>query len=103
MAYTLSKYERETIISFNEEETEAVLYTASPIMMRKMDKLVKKSPDLFRELPEHRQYLDGQLISTRYSFPKDLITIRSRKVKMDLTEEQRAKLRERFKKSQNQI
>ena len=101
MAYTLSKYERETIISFNEEETDAVLYTASPIMMRKMDKLVKKSPELFKELPEHRQYLDGQLISTRYSFPKDLITIRS--TKRVMTEEQRAKATATLRAAQNKI
>jgi len=101
MAYTLSKYERETIISFNEEEQDAVFYTASPIMMRKMDKLVKKFPELFRELPEHRQYLDGQLISTRYSFPKDLITIRS--MKRVMTEEQKAKAAATLRAAQNKI
>lgn len=35
----LSAYEKETIINFNEADGEANIYTASPVMKRKLDKL----------------------------------------------------------------
>jgi len=39
--------EQETIITFNQEESWAEIYTASPIMKRKLDKLCEKYPDAY--------------------------------------------------------
>ena len=41
---TLSKYERETVIIYNEEEPTATISTLSPIMMRRLKKLAEQSP-----------------------------------------------------------
>ena len=41
---TLSKYERETVIIYNEEEQSATISTLSPVMMRKLRKLAEQSP-----------------------------------------------------------
>lgn len=40
----LTKYERETVVVFNEAEPDAELYTTSQVTMRKMDKLVEEYP-----------------------------------------------------------
>jgi hypothetical protein len=45
---TLSRYERETIINFNEEETECNIYTRSKAVKNKIEKLVKKFPDIYK-------------------------------------------------------
>lgn len=70
----LTKYEQETIINFNEDESTAELYTCSPIMMRKLDKLVEANPEVYRIKSEDFSY--GELISKTYIFPKGLITLR---------------------------
>lgn len=97
MAYTLTKYERETIISFNEEEADAILYTASPIMMRRMDKLVETAPENYQELVSRRAFADGDCVSKMYSFPKDLVRLRPRK--KVLTEEQRRAAAEQLRRN----
>ena len=43
----LTKYEQETIISFNAGEKDAVIYTRDPAVMRHLDKLVKDFPQTF--------------------------------------------------------
>ena len=40
MEINLTRYERETVVIFNEAEPDAELYTTSAVTMRKMDKLV---------------------------------------------------------------
>lgn len=93
MAYTLTKYERETVITFNEEDAEAEIYTSSPVMIRKLDRLAAGNPEAFRE--SGSESLEGQTVSKRYRIPKALVSIRSgfRKV----SEEQRALSAERLK------
>jgi len=57
---SLTRYERETIINFNEEDDDVSVYTRSKTMMTKMDKLVKKFPDTFKineEFEEGREYI----------------------------------------------
>lgn len=89
MGYSLSAYERATIISFNEEEERAVVTTASPVWMRKFDRLCEENPEQFSCEEWDTQRLDGKIIQKRYTFPKRFITIRSRDRKQELTEEQR--------------
>ena len=42
--YHKSKYEQEVTIGFNAAEGTAEIYTADPVWIRKMDKLVQQKP-----------------------------------------------------------
>ena len=41
----LSRWEQETVVNYNNEEKTATVYTADPVVMRKLDKLVEKYPE----------------------------------------------------------
>ena len=45
---SLTRYEMETIVSYNDEEREADVYTASKQVTRKLDKLCEQYPDTYR-------------------------------------------------------
>ena len=95
MAYTLSAYERETIIRWDEESSEASFYTASPVQIRRMDKLTAENPANFREIRAEK--CQGEICAKTYTIPKDFITIRSKR--RILSEEQRAANAERLRKA----
>lgn len=95
MAYSLSRYEQETIIRFDEEGPEAKLYTASPVWMRKMDKLTAENPADFREIRAEK--CQGEICAKTYTFPKSLITIRTKARASSMTEEQKAAAAERIR------
>lgn len=81
--YTL--YEQETIITYNREETFASVYTASPIDIRRLDKL-------FNERKEE-MVLEASTDSSRtYQVPKTWIKIVPKRI---LTDEQKQALAER--------
>ena len=86
--YHQSKYEQEIVIAFNAAEDTAEIYTADPVWIRKMDKLVQQNPEQFR--PGRVETCQGEIVAKRYTFPKRFITIRSKDVKQVLTDEQRA-------------
>lgn len=59
----LSRYEQETIINFNAEEKNATLYTRDRKVMKLIDELVSRYPDVY--------HLDSQTeIDKTYSFSK---------------------------------
>lgn len=93
--YNLSKYEQEVVINFNAGEDTADLYTANPVWIRKMDKLTEQNPEQFKLIRVDK--CQGEIVSKRYLFPKRFITIRSKDVKRELTEEQRAEAAARLK------
>lgn len=64
----LSSLERETIINFNEEEEALSIYTCSRRLMRNIDRLCARFPELFR-LKRHDEF------SRTYEFPKKYLTI----------------------------
>lgn len=101
MGYSLSAYERATTVNFNEEEERAVVITASPVWMRKLDRLCEENPEQFSCEEWDTQRLDGKIVQKRYTFPKRFITIRSRDRKQELTEEQREAARDRMKQINN--
>lgn len=70
---------------------------AKPVWMRKLDKLVEQNPEQFK--PGRAEICKGQVVAKRYLFPKRFITIRSKDIKRELTDEQRAELAERLSKS----
>jgi len=65
----LTKYERETIITFNDEEQYAHIYTLNRALKNKLKKLSKKHPEEFILLCN-----DGE--SVTYRFPKNLVSVR---------------------------
>ncbi len=91
----VTRYEQEVVINFNAVEETATLYTADPVWIRKMDKLVIANPEQFSVIRSEKQ--EGQLVSKTYSFPKRFVSIRSKDVIRELTEEQRAEIAKRFK------
>lgn len=79
----LTNYEKETIILFNDEEKEAEVYTCNKALMRKMDGLCKKQPENFKLVKKDS-------VSKTYTFPKNLVSIRAKRV---LTEKQKQSLK----------
>lgn len=92
------RIEQETIINFNEGEADASLYAASPVMMRKLDKIVEENPEQFRY--GRFEYYQGKVYAKRYLFPKEFVCIRTKKPSSNWTEERRQRARERMKQIQ---
>lgn len=86
MALSLTKYEQETIINYNQEEKLASCYTMDPSLIRKLDKMCEMSS----EITEVKS-ADG---SKTYTFPKKWLRV---KMPRQLSEETREKLAKRAK------
>lgn len=95
MAAGMTRQEQETIISFNAAGDTTELYTADPVYIRKLDKMVEKNPEQFK--PGRVETCQGEIVAKCYIFPKRFISIRSKDVKRELSEEQRKELAERLK------
>lgn len=89
------RIEQETQINFNAGEAEATLYTADPVMIRKMDKIVDQNPEQFKS-EVHSRY-QGKVYGMIYTFPKKLVVIRTKEITRNLTEEQRKQIGERMR------
>ena len=85
----LTKLEQETIINFNAEEATANIYTATPVMIRKMDKLLEKYPNEVKLIRKDE-------VSKTFVIPFKWVTVRPR-TKKNLTAEYRKELAERLK------
>jgi hypothetical protein len=85
----ISIEEQEVNINASRDEEFATAYCSDSTWITKMDKLVRKSPELFSVIREDE-------CSKTYRFPKRLISIRSSIRKM--TEEQKQSAAERMKK-----
>ena len=95
----LSKIEQETIFSFNNEEETAVIHTAAPSWIRKLDKYVSENPKEFQCVEV--QSMEGKVISKDYKVPKKLISVRSHTKKKVFTDEQKKVFSERMKEHRN--
>ena len=65
----LSRYEQETIVNYNAGEQTAILYTRDKAVMRKLDTLVAKFPDIYSLIGQDE-------VSKTYSFPKSYVSYR---------------------------
>lgn len=84
-------YEQETSITYKREEDTATVYTASPVDIRKLDKLYsQRSNDMKLEASTD--------LSRTYSIPKKWIKIVPSRI---LTEEQKEKCRQQMAKNLN--
>ncbi len=82
----LTRWEQETVVNYNNEERTCSVYTADPVVMRKLDALCEKYPEQYKCI----KVTD---ISKTYEFDKKLISFRAPKI---LTEEQKAECRARL-------
>ena len=82
----LSRYEQETIVSYNAGEQQATIYTRDKAVMRKLDTLVANFPDTYKLVKQDE-------VSKTYSFPKSFVSYRKpRAVSMEQREQARKKL-----------
>lgn len=86
----LSIEEQEICINASRDEEIATIYCSDKTWITKMDKLVEKSPDLFKVVA-------GTDYGKTYEFPKRLISIRSSIVTREMTDEQKQIAAERLK------
>ena len=84
----LSRYEQETVITYNEEEKTAGVYTHNKALLRRLDKLAQERPDECR-LEKARP--DGR--SADYIIPKAWVRIRPPR---RMSPEQKARCAERL-------
>ena len=65
----LSRYEQETIVSYNAGEQSATIYTRDKAVMRKLDTLVADFPATYKLMKQDE-------VSKPYSFPKSFVSYR---------------------------
>ena len=97
---TLTKYEQETIINFNEDESFVTIYTASPIEKRKLDKLgfeIEREPDRNKY---HGKKENNYEVAWYYKVSKNDFKY-GKKYKRNLSPEQRKKIGERLNSNRN--
>lgn len=61
----LSKYERETIILYNQAESVAAVYTHDPKLLKRLSQIAAKFPDQISRKNEHSYTLPKRCISVR--------------------------------------
>lgn len=87
----IPKEERETIITYNEAEPVASVYTMNGALIRKLEGLTESRPDEARRVKNHP---DG---AQEYEVPKKWIRVQPPRV---LTDEQKVAMTARFRKPQ---
>lgn len=88
-----SRAEQETSIVWDEEEKVANIYTASPVTMRKLDKLCEQYAEYRRTAQEIDK--SGRQTAARYEVPAKLIRF-GKPIARIMTDEQREAARERM-------
>ena len=87
--------EQEICINAMRHEDFATAYCSDRTRITKFDKLVEKSPDLFKVIAETD-------FGKTYKFPKRLISIRSSIITREMTEEQKQLAAERLRSAREQ-
>ncbi len=67
-----SRYEQETSILWNEEDKTANVYTASPVTMRKLDKMCERFPDDYKCV-----WVDSDGGAKKYTIAPKLVSFRA--------------------------
>lgn len=73
----LIRYEQEVTIGFNAAEDTADLYTADPVWIRKLDKLVEQNPEQFK--PGKQKLARAKLWQSGICFQKYLLLLGQKK------------------------
>ena len=90
----LSSIEKETIITFNEEEQQADIFTFNSTLRKRLAELKERFPNLVKL--NSQDETDGQT-SISYTIPKKFVKINPTRTRK-FTDEQRAQLRENMMK-----
>jgi hypothetical protein len=90
---SLTLYEQETALWFNNEDDDAIVYTCNRSWMSHMDELCVEHPDKFNLKREIK--IEGEVVGKEYICPKNYISVRSPR---KISESQMEQLRERGKK-----
>lgn len=93
MSYTLSKYEKETVILYNQSTDPILIDTNDPSLRRRLAEYAEKYPDLCRRT-DKRKYPNY----AEYEISKDRVSIR---LLPPMTEEQKKAAAERNKSVNN--
>ncbi|HHX69729.1 MAG TPA: hypothetical protein GX708_16995 [Gallicola sp.] len=94
----LEKWERETVIAWDDSTHSAILTTYKTSMIKKMDEYCIKHPKEYKMFNEI--ILDGEVVGKEYKFPKRLVTVRQPSTRT-MTEEQKKASAERLKKARD--
>lgn len=92
--YNMLPSERETHITWSAEDKTAHIFTADPIYIRKLDKMVQQHPDQYKLIKEE-DWLGNRCCF--YHVPAKYISFRG-PITRTLTEDQKAAARERLQK-----
>lgn len=94
----LEKWERETVITWDDGTHSATLTTYNTAMIRKMDDYCKKHPKEYRL---HNEIIyDDEVVGKEYKFPKRLVTVRQPTTRT-MTDEQKQNAAKRLQKARN--
>ena len=94
--------EQETTINYNREEKTVDVWTSDRTVMTKLDRLCETAPENYKCI-DIAKTKDGELISKRYTIAdKSLLSFRSKKVKVNLSEEQKQANAERLRQARAQ-
>lgn len=96
---SMPRAEQETIITIGALDTVVNICSNDPIYWRKLDKKCEEHPDEYKLTKIHRTK-DGLILCKWYEVPRKLIRFAAPTMPRELTDEQRAAVRERFKKAQ---
>lgn len=91
----MTREEMETVINFSAADEMMDIYTADPVWLRKLDKLVVEHPENYRVI--ETRFFEGRVCSKRYLAPKKLLTVRG--YTRTLTAEQREAAASNFSKN----
>ena len=86
-----SRYEQETIVSYNAGEQTSTIYTRDKAVMRKLDTLVADFPATYKLMKQDE-------VSKTYSFPKSFVSYRKPR---SVNTEQRERARQMMIKQNN--
>ena len=93
----LLKIEQETVINFNAAEETCSIYSADPAFMRKLDKLCVSNPGHFKQTRDSK--VKGKVVGKFYECPKRFISLRTKDVKREMTEDAKKAFAERMRKT----
>ena len=87
---------QETLVNFNRDDERATVYTSDSTMMTRLNKLVNLQGTEWK-LESESRLKTGELIGKTYSCPVAFISFRSKRKKMNLTDEQKKALGDRLR------
>lgn len=88
----MTRQEQETVINFNEAESDAIVYTHNGALIRKLERLLAERPEQVRR---GKSYTDGGM---EYIIPKRWVKVNAGPI---LTEEERSRRSERARATRN--